>query len=146
MIWLSFPQGLAGAKKQWSELEVRVAGMAALRAIFPASFARRSLQKGPPDILSYLTRGDCFGEMAVVLETPRQATCIAYDHPADDSQRKSGRVELVRIDGAAFKSLLEASDVLRARVDQLVKDRYRDIVAGELRPEMNVFDLRVLRQ
>ncbi len=133
-VWSTFPQGLSGTKKLWSELEVRVAGVAALRAIFPAALRRQTLYQGPPDILSYLSRGDCFGEMAVVLDAPRQATCIAYDHPSDDSKRKPGRVELVRIEGAAFKSLLGSSDMLRARVDQLVQERYGDIVAGELRP------------
>jgi Fe-S-cluster-containing dehydrogenase component len=109
-----------------------VAGTLALRAIFPDMFARTSPRSGSPDILAYLSRGDCFGEMALVLDAPRQATCIAYDHPVDDSKRKPGRVELVRIDGAAFKKLLDTSDTLRAKVDRLVADRYVEIVGGDL--------------
>lgn len=128
----SFPRGIAGAKKQWSELDVRVAGLLALRAIYQDPFLRNSVR---PNILAYLSRGDCFGEMALVLDAPRQATCIAYDHPVDDSNRKPGRVELVRIDGAAFKRLIDASPVLKAKVDGLVERRYVDIVAGELQPE-----------
>jgi Fe-S-cluster-containing hydrogenase component 2/CRP-like cAMP-binding protein len=129
----SFPDGIAGAKKKWSDLDVRKAGSLVMRALFPDSFAWSSTQKGAPDILAYLSRGDCFGEMALVLDAPRQATCIAYDHPTDDSKRKPGRVELVRIDGVAFKQLLDASDTLRTTVDRMVSRRYVDIVGGELR-------------
>lgn len=83
--------------------------------------------------MAYLSRGDCFGEMALVLDAPRQATCIAYDHPASDSKRKPGRVELVRIDGAAFKKLLDTSDELTSKVNRLVSRRYADIVGSDLR-------------
>jgi len=129
----SLPRGIAGAKKHWSELDVRVAGGLALRAIYPNMFTQTSLQKGAPDILAYLSRGDCFGEMALVLDAPRQATCIAYDHPTGDTKRKPGRVELVRIDGTAFKKLLETSDTLTDKVNRLVSSRYVDIVGSDLR-------------
>lgn len=129
----AFPQGVPGAKKQWSELEVRIAGALAVRELFGAVLSKVSAGKGPPNILAYLSRGDCFGEMAVVLSVPRQATCIAYDHPADDSNRKPGRVELVRIEGAAFQKLLADSPSLRASVDKLVSKRYVDIVGSDLR-------------
>lgn len=129
----TFPHGSQGAKKHWSELEVRVAGALAFRELFGATLSRVSGGKGPPDILAYLSRGDCFGEMAVVLDVPRQATCIAYDHPADDSNRKPGRVELVRIEGSAFQKLLDDSPALRTSVDKLVSRRYADIVGSDLR-------------
>ena len=129
----SFPLGAQGAKKQWSELEVRVASGLALRELFGSTLTRAATAKGPPDILAYLSRGDCFGEMAVVLDVPRQATCIAYDHPADDSNRKPGRVELVRIEGSAFQKLLNDSPSLRASVDKLISKRYADIVGSDLR-------------
>ena len=129
----SFPLGTQGAKKQWSELEVRIAGGLAFRELFGSTLSKVVAGKGPPDILAYLSRGDCFGEMAVVLNVPRQATCIAYDHPADDSNRKPGRVELVRIEGAAFQKLLEESPSLRVSVDKLVSKRYADIVGSDLR-------------
>ncbi|MCA9119551.1 MAG: 4Fe-4S binding protein [Planctomycetaceae bacterium] len=129
----SFPHGTQGAKKQWSELEVRIAGGMVVRELFNAALSKVATGKGPPDILAYLSRGDCFGEMAVVLDVPRQATCIAYDHPADDSNRKPGRVELVRIEGTAFQQLLDNSPSLRASVDKLVAKRYADIVGSDLR-------------
>ncbi|MEX0817969.1 MAG: 4Fe-4S binding protein, partial [Pirellulaceae bacterium] len=129
----TFPRGVQGAKKQWSELEVRIAGAMAFRELFGATLSKVAAGKGPPDILAYLSRGDCFGEIAVVLGVPRQATCIAYDHPADDSNRKPGRVELVRIEGAAFQKLLDDSPSLRASVDKLVSKRYADIVGSDLR-------------
>jgi Fe-S-cluster-containing hydrogenase component 2 len=129
----SLPRGISGAKTQWSELDVRVAGTLALQAIYPNSFLRTSVQNGAPDILAYLSRGDCFGEMALVLDAPRQATCIAYDHPIGDTKRKPGRVELVRIEGAAFKKLLESSETLKAKVNRMVSQRYVDIVGSDLR-------------
>lgn len=129
----TFPKGIEGAKKQWSELEVRIASALVLREMFGATLSASTNANGPPDILAYLSRGDCFGEMAVVLDVPRQATCIAYDHPASDSNRKPGRVELVRIEGAAFHKLLSDSPSLRASVDELVSVRYADIVGSDLR-------------
>ena len=78
--------------------------------------------------------------MALVLDAPRQATCIAYDHPAGDSKRKPGRVELVRIDGAAFKKLLDTSDELTAKVNRLVSRRYVDIVGSDLVTSSRNFD------
>ncbi|MEO8496598.1 MAG: hypothetical protein ABI614_16140, partial [Planctomycetota bacterium] len=129
----AFPQGVQGAKKQWSELEVRLAGALAFRDLVGETLSKAAARKGPPDILAYLSRGDCFGEMAVVLGTPRQATCIAYDHPADDSSRRPGRVELVRIEGVAFQKLLDDSPSLRASVDAIVSKRYTSIVGSDLR-------------
>ncbi|MDA1051858.1 MAG: 4Fe-4S binding protein [Planctomycetota bacterium] len=129
----TFPQGIQGAKKQWSELEVRIAGALAFRELYCATLSKVPAGTNPPDILAYLSRGDCFGEMAVVLSVPRQATCIAYDHPADDSNRKPGRVELVRIEGAAFQKLLDDSPALKASVDAIVSKRYAGIVGSDLR-------------
>ena len=127
----SFPQGSKGVKKDWSELDIRVAGTVALRAIYPATFPRRAARQGPPKILAYLTRGDCFGEMALVLGRPRQATCIAYDHPNDDPRRKPGRVELVKIGGEAFRSVIESSPQLRSSIEQLVAKRQSEITKTE---------------
>ncbi|MBC8351615.1 MAG: 4Fe-4S binding protein [Planctomycetes bacterium] len=129
----SFPKGIPGAKKQWSELEVRLAGALAFRELLGETLSKVTGRTSSPDILAYLSRGDCFGEMAAVLDVPRQATCIAYDHPTDDSNRKPGRVELVRIERAAFQKLLDDSPPLRASVDKLVSKRYADIVGSDLR-------------
>jgi len=129
----SFPRGIQGAKKLWSELEIRMAGATAFCELFGQTLSEVTARKGPPNILAYLSRGDCFGEMAVVLGAPRQATCIAYDHPADDSNRKPGRVELVRIGGGAFQKLLDDSPSLRVSVAAIVSKRYADLVGSDLR-------------
>jgi CRP-like cAMP-binding protein len=130
----SFPQGIGGAKKDWSELEIRIAGTLAMRVLYPDTFPRRGMKPGPPNILAYLTRGDCFGEMALLSGQRRQATCIAYDHPNDDPRRKPGRVELVRIERAAFLSLLESSPQLKSSVEQMVAARRAEIEKSEESP------------
>ncbi|MFP6649073.1 MAG: cyclic nucleotide-binding domain-containing protein, partial [Pirellulaceae bacterium] len=77
----SFPKGFKGAGSDWSELEVRVGNFAALRSLFPDHLPSRHGSSGPPRILGYLARGECFGEMGVISDQPRSASCIAYDHP-----------------------------------------------------------------
>lgn len=122
----AFPKGAGGVKKDWSELELRVGGRLLLAALFPKQIARRPIG-GPPRVVNYLSRGDIFGEMGVLLDRPRNATCIAYDHPGDDPNRKPGRVELVKIPAAVFRDLLEQSPGLKHRVQQLVETRGEQI-------------------
>ncbi|MCH8047263.1 MAG: 4Fe-4S binding protein [Planctomycetes bacterium] len=121
----AFPKGVKGIKKNWSGVEVRVAGRLVLEAIFPKNLPKRRRFGGPPQILAYLSRGDCFGEMGVIENVPRNATCVAYDHPPDDSGRKSGRVELVRIPAEVFRQLLDSSSELQSKVMPLVEERRR---------------------
>ncbi|MCH8924116.1 MAG: hypothetical protein IIA67_13330, partial [Planctomycetes bacterium] len=121
----SFPKGIKGIKKNWSGVEVRVAGRLVLETVFPKHLPKRRRFGGPPQILAYLSRGDCFGEMGVIENIPRNATCIAYDHPPDDSGRKSGRVELVRIPAEVFRRLLDSSRELKSKVMPLVEERRR---------------------
>ncbi len=119
----SFPKGIEGAKSQWSDVEVRLALRLVMQTLYPGSFPRRKATAGPPRTLAYLSRGDCFGELGVLFDQPRNATCIAYDHPPDESGRKSGRVELVRIGKDTFTRLLDAAPELREKVTQLAKQR-----------------------
>jgi CRP-like cAMP-binding protein/Fe-S-cluster-containing hydrogenase component 2 len=121
----AFPKGVKGIKKDWSGVEVRVAGRLVLESLFPKNLPKRRRFGGPPQILAYLTRGDCFGEMGVIENAPRNATCVAYDHPPDDSGRKSGRVELVRIPAEVFRQLLDSSSELKSKVMPLVEERRR---------------------
>jgi CRP-like cAMP-binding protein/Fe-S-cluster-containing hydrogenase component 2 len=124
----TFPKGPAGVQKGWSELEVRVGGRLLLSAIFPQHVAGRRMS-GPPRIVNYLSRGDIFGEMGVLLDRPRNATCVAYDHPGDDPNRKPGRVELVRIGADVFRELLAQTPALRERVQMLAEQRGQQIHA-----------------
>jgi len=129
-----FPRGAAGAKSAWSDLEVRIAGDLALQVLYPTSFRPGRLRAGPRKILDYMARGDCFGELGVVLHQPRQATCLAYDHPSDDPSRKPGRVELVRIAGEAFRRVLESHPQVKSRVEQFIAERQQNIARAERAP------------
>lgn len=130
----TFPKGPAGVKRDWTELEVRIGGRVVLQSLFSGHLPARDAVSGPPRILAYLSRGDVFGEMGVVLNQPRSATCIAYDHPQDDPSRKAGRVELVQIEAEAFRSLLQTHPTLRRRVEELVTQRQQETATQLQRP------------
>jgi CRP-like cAMP-binding protein/Fe-S-cluster-containing hydrogenase component 2 len=136
----SFPKGIKGAAKDWSELEVRIGNYTALRSIYSGQLPGRQRRSGPPRILGYLARGECFGEMGVLADEPRTASCIAYDHPNDDPGRRPGRVELVRIDATVFRSLLESSPALASRVDALVLERRAELDEQTSIGEFNSWD------
>ena len=129
----AFPKGIKGASKDWSELEVRIGNFSALRSMFPDHLPSRHGSSGPPRILGYLARGECFGEMGVIADQPRSASCLAYDHPQDDPGRRPGRVEIVRIDAEVFRSLMDGSEQLSRTIGDLVKERKSEL---ETRPSI----------
>jgi Fe-S-cluster-containing hydrogenase component 2 len=118
-----------------------------LEAALPATALRRYRKSpGPEQILTYLSRGEYFGEMGLLSHQPRNATCIAFGQPqrsqyganelrlgwehkpykpttlefkkpeSAEPQKDTGRVELVRISWPAFKHLLDAFPILREKV------------------------------
>ncbi len=129
----SFPKGLKGIAKDWSELELRTTGRAVLSQIFPEAIRKPIESSGPPRVLAYLSRGDCIGEIAVVTGSPRNATCVAYNHPSSEDARDFGNVELVRIPGAAFRRLMAESQSLKQRVEKLAAERISQVQLAETR-------------
>ena len=121
----TFPKGTKGIKDKWSELELRTAGRAAFSEIFPKLIRQPVESSGPPRVLAYLSRGECFGEIAVVTRSPRNASCIAYNHPSTEEARDFGNVELVRIPGAAFRQLMDESPALKQQVESLAQTRVK---------------------
>ncbi len=119
----TFPKGLEGIEKQWTELELRTTGRAALSEIFSEKIARPNESFGPPRVLAYLSMGNCFGEIAVVKRLNRIATCIAYNHPPTKEVRNLGDVELVRIKGEAFLKLMDQSKTLKEKATKLADER-----------------------
>ena len=119
----SFPKGLKGIAKDWSELELRTTGRAVLSQVFPTIIRKPTESSGPPRVLAYMSRGDCIGEIAVVTGSPRNASCIAYNHPSSDDARDFGNVELVRIPGTTFRRLMTESPPLKQRVEKLAAER-----------------------
>ncbi|MBI5759508.1 MAG: cyclic nucleotide-binding domain-containing protein [Planctomycetales bacterium] len=80
--------------------------------------------------LAYLGRGDFIGEIGVMLDKPRSATCIAFDHPDSGQEHASekrgavpSRVELVKIRADVFRELVRSSSNLSRRVDTVIATR-----------------------
>ncbi len=115
----TFPRGTDGIGKDWSDIQVRMAGRTILHALAPEFIPARA-RTAPPKIIRYMGRGECFGELGVVLQRPRSASAIAYDHPATENRRAASRVELVRIPGPAFREFLERVPRLAERVQQQI--------------------------
>jgi len=115
-----YPKGAKGVKSDWSDLQVRAGARYALANLYSTIKDRAFLQQ-QPTTLSYLNRGEIFGEMGVITGADRSATCIAYDHP--ETKRKPGHVELVRISQRVFDELVRRSPVFKDRVDTLIESR-----------------------
>lgn len=117
--------------KKWSDLEIRTFHRLLLEHVF-ANMPRRSATAGPRRTLSYLGRGDYFGEMGVIANEPRSATVYAYDHPDGGANQRlpdsrtgavPSRVELVKISNAAFQELVASSPKLKAKVEAVIAQR-----------------------
>ena len=73
---------------------------------------------GPPILL---TRGDFFGEMALVLDQPRQADVIALSY-----------CQLLVLERRDFQGLVRSHRAIRTQIERAVADRVR---MNEARPE-----------
>jgi CRP-like cAMP-binding protein/Fe-S-cluster-containing hydrogenase component 2 len=113
-------------RKDWSDLDLRRFNRLLLEAIYAGILRTHRRRVGPDCVLSYCSRGEVIGEMALLGQQPRSATCIAYGHPQEDGQGKeSGRVELIRIPRAVFERLTEVRPDLRARLEKEMAERQR---------------------
>ena len=117
--------------KKWSDLEVRTFHRLVLEHVF-ANMPRRAATAGPRRTLSYLGRGDYFGEMGVIANEPRSATIYAYDHPDGGANQRvpdsrtgavPSRVELVKISKTAFQELVASSSKLKTKVEAVIAQR-----------------------
>ncbi len=109
---------LLAKKTDWTQQEARRFNRLLLEQLLPAALHARPPGGGPEWILTYCGRGDFFGEMGLVLDRPRSATCVAYGHPNDE-----GLVELVKVPGMVFRKLVDSSPALRQRVEGEVARR-----------------------
>ena len=79
-------------------------------------FVRVSQQRnGEQMVLAYLPRGGYFGEMGLLREIPRTATCTALDH-----------VEVVRIAASDFHSMLERFPEVRMQIEHVARQRDKE--------------------
>ncbi|HEV3117891.1 MAG TPA: cyclic nucleotide-binding domain-containing protein [Gemmataceae bacterium] len=97
--------------------QVRTFNRLLLAALYPAALTRQSRASAAPQTLAYCSRGDVIGEMGLVAAQPRNATCLAYDHP----ESKFGEVELVRIGADLFWKVVRGCDALRRNIEQAAR-------------------------
>jgi len=128
-------------QEDWSEQDWRRYNRLVLEHALPGALRSVRRQQGPDavrsaaseNILTYMTQGEFFGEMGMVLEQPRSATCVAYVHPrpegaavdpaGDRWRREEERVELVKIPAALFRRLYDRSSAIQRKVKEEVEAR-----------------------
>jgi Fe-S-cluster-containing hydrogenase component 2/CRP-like cAMP-binding protein len=116
--------------EEWSELERRLFYRYVLEAACPEGIPKRSACYGPMRTLAYRGQGEVIGEIGVIRNRPRIATCAAYDHPdggvkmqIPDSRSGAvpSRLELVKIRRDDFMSVVESSPELQMRLKRMVE-------------------------
>ncbi|MBY0232923.1 MAG: 4Fe-4S binding protein [Gemmataceae bacterium] len=131
---------LRAMSADWADSDWRAFNRLVLEAAWPG--ALRQSRQGAEHVLNYVPKGSLFGEVGIMMDRPRAATCVAYVHPrprsddeaAEDVEAWRGeqRVELVRLprplveqlcrDYPSIDALLRGSAAGYARSDAGRKD------------------------
>lgn len=106
--------------KNWTPLQHRRGTRILYHLLMPEVIAAPP-PAGMQRVLRYLGRGDALGEIGLVLNRPRTATCVAYAH--SDANIEATNVELVRVPADVFSDLIAMSPQVRAEVDRMVSRR-----------------------
>ncbi|MFN4258368.1 MAG: 4Fe-4S binding protein [Gemmataceae bacterium] len=117
-------------RRQWSDSQRRKFQRLLLETLLPGTIQPLPRWLGEEHILSYLSRGEFFGEMGVVLNIPRTASCIAYGQPRQyERQKDMGRAELVRIPKEVITDLMNRFPFLKKHIDDIIARRRRQTQA-----------------
>lgn len=73
------------------------------------------VRNGEQMVLAYLPRGGYFGEMGLLREVPRTATCTALDH-----------VELVKIAAPDFHAMMQRFPEVRMQIEHIARQRDKE--------------------
>ncbi|MEQ9617355.1 MAG: cyclic nucleotide-binding domain-containing protein [Phycisphaerales bacterium] len=88
--------------------------------------------------LAYLTKGDCFGEIALLRNETRSASCSAADHPIVEGGRKRrpANVELVMISKENFNRCIDRFPDVREKLESLAQQRLleQEVARYEITP------------
>src|SRR5205807_3228827 len=95
-----------------------------LEIMCPTGLRHRRKHAGVETILSYCSVNEYFGEMGLMLNQPRSASCIAFSHPNHE-----GSIELVKIPSKTFWKLIKMSAPIRERVKQEIANRRKQTIA-----------------
>ena len=106
--------------KNWTELQVRRGSRILFHVLAPELITPPE-PLGVQRVLRYLGRGDALGEIGLVLQQPRSATCVAYAHSG--SVVEATDIELVKVPADLFHELIKMSPQVRAEVDRMIAGR-----------------------
>jgi len=112
--------------KKWTDLEVRRANRILFHLLLPEVVGLPE-PLGISRVLSYAGRGSTQGEIGLVLNQKRSATCIAFAH--QDAEGDATKVELVRISSELFQDILDEAPEIRSEIQFIIKQRVGDNAA-----------------
>jgi len=141
-----FPLG----PKKWAEFDIRSFHRSLLEWVIPLGMPRRAATSGSRRILRYMGRGDFFGELGVITDSPRSATVFAYDHPDGGANQRlpdsrtgavPSRCELIKMSKEDFLGLVEKSKKLKSRLNKIVA-QYKEQAASAMTEEAEQINVR----
>ncbi len=106
--------------KNWTELQLRRGSRILYHLLAPEEIAPPA-PAGVQRVLRYLGRGDALGEIGLVRNSPRTATCVTYAH--SDANIEATNIELVRVPADLFNDLIEMSPQVKAEVQNMIAGR-----------------------
>lgn len=106
--------------KNWTELQLRRGNRILFHVLAPQLITPPE-PLGVQRVLRYLGRGDALGEIGLVLQQPRSATCVASAHSG--AVVEATDIELVKVPADLFHELMKMSPKVRAEVDRMIAGR-----------------------